>query len=393
LPSGTSNSDYLRWQNGAWVVSGTNVALGTNASNGGGGSVAIGSNAVSFNQTPGTFGVAVGAAAGANNFGDSVAIGFQAGQNSQQTMAVALGHFAGNVTQSEGAIAIGASAGFTTQGVATVACGYQAGASNQGNYAIAIGSSAGYCAQASSAIAIGACAGFTTQGLAAVAYGFQSGGSNQGNYAIAIGSSAGYCAQGPSAVAIGVSAGFVSQATNSICIGALAGASAAGAVVVGYNSQLAGTTSGIFINGTNATQSINPGTTAGCFLRPVRSLNGLGSLQPLTYNETTSEVISGTSTAQTITTNGQTLNLTNETFLRDNLLYTSAALPADPLYVGQIIRIINPFPTPNSVSISAPNGIVGSSGTIGSISVTGGVMLMIGFRIGGGAPNWTYLKL
>jgi hypothetical protein len=69
-----------------------------------------------------------------------VAIGFQAGLNSQSPYTLATGYEAGH----------------TSQGTKSVAIGYEAGNSNQGDYAVAIGHQAGHSNQADNSIVINA---------------------------------------------------------------------------------------------------------------------------------------------------------------------------------------------------------------------------------------------
>jgi hypothetical protein len=303
--------------------------------------------------------------------------------------------YAGNYDQTPNGtgIAIGYFAGYNNQGSTggagnAIAVGQFAGYSGQQDFAIAIGASAGNTVQSQYAVALGAAAGCTSQGQAAIAIGYNAGAdgvtgaTGQGDYSVALGSSAGYFGQGSRAIAVGVCAGYSGQAANTVCIGALSGASAAGAVVVGYNSQLAGTTSGIFINGTNAAQSINPGTTAGCFLNPIRGITGQGSTQlALSYNTETKEVLAISTTVQPL--GDGTIDLIYDTYVS---LYGSTKIPANPLYVGQKMYILNQ--SGNQTTVSASNGAVNAFLVSGLLANTFAVQnlqgaLLVGNTISG----------
>jgi hypothetical protein len=95
--------------------------------------------------------------------GNAVAIGVNAGVNTQGNRAVAIGLQAGETSQGVSGVAIGEQAGHTSQGVLSVAIGYYAGANAQSFSAVAIGAQAGETAQGSGAIAIGDLAGRTNQ--------------------------------------------------------------------------------------------------------------------------------------------------------------------------------------------------------------------------------------
>jgi len=74
---------------------------------------------------------------------ETIAIGYEAGQESQNAGSVAIGGYAGQYAQGMASIAIGYEAGNTGQGVFSVAIGNQAGQESQGDYSIAIGWEAG----------------------------------------------------------------------------------------------------------------------------------------------------------------------------------------------------------------------------------------------------------
>jgi hypothetical protein len=94
---------------------------------------------------------------------NAVAIGNNAGENSQGANAVAIGYYTGNTNQGENAVAIGYQAGLSTQGANAVAIGYKAGYTYQGQKSVAIGYYAGHYGQGAYSIAIGYYAGNVNQ--------------------------------------------------------------------------------------------------------------------------------------------------------------------------------------------------------------------------------------
>jgi hypothetical protein len=191
--------------------------------------------------------VAIGYQAGQNNQrSDSVAIGYQSGQNSQQQSSVAIGTQAGMFNQQSSSIAIGFQAAKTSQAVFSTAIGYLAGTYNQGSASIAIGSSAGFTAQGVQCVAIGFQSGMFGQNSQSVAIGYQCGQTGQRSQSVAIGCLAGSINQSSSAVAIGFSAGQTGQSSQAIAIGFAAGQRGQGAssVAIGYQSAQASQGSG-----------------------------------------------------------------------------------------------------------------------------------------------------
>jgi len=187
-----------------------------------------------------------------------VHIGKNAGQTSQQLLAVAIGNNAGFTGQGSSAVAVGDRAAESGQSDNAVAIGYYAGNSNQNNYAVAIGSGAGQTSQSTSAIAMGYYpAGQNSQGQNAIAIGREAGQASQSTNAIAIGFQAGNSNQGQNAIAIGNLAGPTNQSTNTIVLNA----------------------SGISLP-TTVDNSL--------YIRPIR--NTAGSNLVLSYNTTTYEV-------------------------------------------------------------------------------------------------------
>jgi S1-C subfamily serine protease len=219
--------------------------------------IAIGDSAGNINQLSGA--IAIGYQAGQTNQGtNSISIGIQAGQsqqffgavavghvaggNNQGTYATAVGYFAGQSFQKEGATAVGFEAGKGTQGSYAVAIGYQAGQTNQGQQSISIGQNAGQGTQGTFAIAIGYQGGQNTQQQQAISIGYQAGQFTQGTNGIAIGFQAGNSNQNQNAIAIGRNAGEVTQGNSGVAIGTNAGNSTQGANSIAIG-QNAGQTS------------------------------------------------------------------------------------------------------------------------------------------------------
>jgi hypothetical protein len=217
-------------------------------------SVAIGNDA--GNNTQGDFSVAIGNDAGVVDQGaNSVAIGNEAGNVDQGGFSVAIGDGAGNVDQGTGCIAIGNGAGNNTQGGFSVAIGYRAGIVDQSGNSVAIGNEAGNNTQGTNSVAIGYKAGNVDQSGNSVAIGVLAGYSSQGDSAVAIGNNAGLQGQGQYTVAIGVQAGLTDQSGNSVAIGYAAGTTNQGdySVAIGDGAG----------NGTQGTGCIAIGNGAG----------------------------------------------------------------------------------------------------------------------------------
>lgn len=200
------------------------------------------------------------------NLGNSIAIGYQAAQNSQGYQSIAIGLSAGQDVQNINAIAIGVSAGSSNQGTNAIAIGGLAGANNQGTNAIAIGQYAGQTDQAANSIVINATGTYLSAVGASSFYvapvraditqvkvlGYDAttsevtyfdipptilpSGTNYGDYLywdgstysvgdsnVVIGGNAGQYSQGASAIAIGSSAGTGNQGDFSVAIGYKAG--------------------------------------------------------------------------------------------------------------------------------------------------------------------------
>jgi hypothetical protein len=225
-------------------------------------------------------------------------------------------------------------------------------------------------------------------GSTEVKIGANAGQAAQGANSVAIGSAAGV-STATSAVSIGPSSGS-NNANNSVSIGSASSARIANGIVIGANTILGatGATGGIVLNGGGLATTITPATW-GTYITPIRSLNGLGSLQPLTYNETTSELISGSSTAQTFTATDEVMDLTRDTFIWSDNTIANVILPDNPMYVGQLLRIVR-LPTGALTVTSGTDNIVGSFGTVvTSVTINGsGLTIFVGFAVGGSTPRW-----
>jgi alpha-tubulin suppressor-like RCC1 family protein len=112
-------------------------------------------------------------------------------------------------------IALGSQAGNNSQGINTIAIGSQAATNSQGASSIAIGGEAGLNTQGTDAVAIGTDAGRTSQGTRAVAIGFESSMTNQGGNSVSIGTQS--LVSGENGIAIGKDA---RSFTNAIVINA-----------------------------------------------------------------------------------------------------------------------------------------------------------------------------
>ena len=170
-------------------------------------------------------------------------------------------------TQQDYGLAIGYEAGFESQGTSCIAIGQNAGKFNQMRDSISIGSFAGRNIQADEAIAIGYAAGYSTQGPNCIAIGGGAGADNQQEFSIAIGKFAGYTNQGTGSIAIGKFAGVTNQAARSIIIYA------------------------------NDDTSALENTVAGsCKIAPIRSAPSSNDYNVLLYNNNTKEVVRSTGT-------------------------------------------------------------------------------------------------
>jgi len=125
--------------------------------------------------------------------GNQIALGFYAGNTSQDFDCIAIGTMAGRKDQGNRAIAIGKEAGSgdpysSFQNTNAVAIGYRAGYHTQNNNAIALGATSGQWDQSSEAVAVGYGAGQTNQGQYSVCLGYYAGKTNAGKSSILINS-------------------------------------------------------------------------------------------------------------------------------------------------------------------------------------------------------------
>jgi len=108
--------------------------------------------------------------------GQSLAIGFQAGESFQKNHAVALGAYSGRINQQDAAIA----------------CGFFSGNDSQGKYAVGIGNACAQSLQGDFAVGLGASSGNIHQGIESLACGSFSGHKNLGYQSVALGHRASY---------------------------------------------------------------------------------------------------------------------------------------------------------------------------------------------------------
>jgi hypothetical protein len=180
------------------------------------------------------------------NNGASIGIGYQACDSSNLSYNVAIGYQAGRQEQG---------LGFPFQGQ-SVAVGFQAGESFQRNHGVALG----------------AFAGQLNQKDAAIACGFFSGNDTQGKYAIAIGNATGQSSQGDFGVAIGAESGNIHQGIESLACGSFSGHKNLGhqSVALGHRASYDGGdfSNTIVINATGS--NLNPEGTDRTYIKPIR---------------------------------------------------------------------------------------------------------------------------
>jgi hypothetical protein len=255
-------------------------------------SIAIGNNAGRYGQTDAS--IAIGHEAGGGSSPNSIALGYRAGYDSQDSHTIAIGTNAGKTRQGGWAIAIGNSTGSKDQGFSALAIGNSAGADDQGELAVAIGTNAGLEDQGEKSVAIGNNAGHAQQGAYAIAVGDNAGVQNQGGYAVAVGWQAGQTNQGVNSVAIGNKTGESSQGHHAIAIGHMAG-----------NINQPNYT--IILNASGATINGVGGQEASFYVAPIRDT--VATTKGVFYNPTTSEVT--TATLAAVATTGSYADLTN----------------------------------------------------------------------------------
>ena len=285
------------WSNGSTYGTGgfdantTEIAIGYQAGTNtqGAQAVAIGESAGFTMQCARAIAIGVNAGRCSQN-SDAVAVGNNAGKKCQGCYSVAVGRYAGQTSQGYSAIAIGTTAGNVSQGVGSIAIGTGAGGTGQGSQAVAIGGHAGCSGQSASAVAIGACAAATSQGSSAIAVGAGAGNCSQGGSAIAVGNAAGnnqqgqygiavgylsgHCAQGSGAVAIGRCAGFGCQKTNAVAIGYNAGQYGQGACAVAIGRNAGVTNQVTHSIVINASGNVLDPANSGFYVDPIRSATG-----------------------------------------------------------------------------------------------------------------------
>ncbi len=156
-----------------------------------------GTNRINPTNNGGSIGIGY-QACDSSNLAYNVAIGYQAGRQEQgvgfpfQGQSVAVGFQAGESFQSNHGVALGAYAGRLNQKDAAVACGFFSGNDTQGKYAIAIGNATGQSSQGDFGVAIGSSAANIHQGIESLACGSFAGHKNLGHQSVALGHRASY---------------------------------------------------------------------------------------------------------------------------------------------------------------------------------------------------------
>ena len=217
-------------------------------------SVAIGTQAGYETQGSGSIGIGR-LSGGTSQANYATAIGYYAGTSNQEQYGIALGYEAGFSTQKTRAVAIGVGAGYANQGQDGVGIGYQAGRSNQGFAALAFGSRAGWSNQSTACIAIGTDAGFSNQRPYSIALGYQAGNSNQGRNSIAIGANAGYSSQAPSSIVMSALFSTLNVQDSGFYVAPLRTITGSNTNTLGYNSNTAEI--GLIANASGGATSIN----------------------------------------------------------------------------------------------------------------------------------------
>ncbi len=180
------------------------------------------------------------------NNGASIGIGYQACDSSNLSYNIGIGYQAGRQEQGFG---------FPFQGQ-SLAIGFQAGESFQKNHAVALG----------------AYSGRINQQDAAIACGFFSGNDSQGKYAVGIGNACAQSSQGDFATALGASSGNIHQGIESLACGSFAGHKNLGyqSVALGHRASYDGGdfSNTIVINATGT--DLDPEGTDRTYIKPIR---------------------------------------------------------------------------------------------------------------------------
>ena len=219
--------------------------------------------------------------------------------------------WAEQLRQTSNKVAIGEDAGANTQSSYSVAIGPNAGQYSQGIYNVALGLGAGRLDQANGGTALGAYAGSTRQGEYATAVGMSAGGYEQGTESVAIGRNAGNSSQGGRSIAIGLNAGQNDQGEYAVAIGYLAGevSQSTGTIIINA--------SGIAVNGVSNQQD-------SLYITPIRNASGTSGV--LQYNTSTKEV--SYSNTITVNTSAWTFGADGGLTFPDSTVQTTAYVPA-----------------------------------------------------------------
>ena len=245
--------------------------------------------------------VAIGYRSGQYTQGDrSIAIGDHSGQTNQHDISISIGSYAGNNEQSTGAIAIGLNAGYQTQGQYSIAIGLLSGQTTQGENTIAIGVSAGYDNQQINSIAIGTQAGYQNQGITgdptegqAIAIGYRSGQFDQGDRTVAIGDHSGQTNQHDISISIGSYAGNNEQSTGAIAIGPNAGQTNQGEYSIAIGNSAGQLNQYTNSIAINATPTSLNTNTSGLYISPIYQTGTDSNFYTVHYKPSTKEVVYG----------------------------------------------------------------------------------------------------
>ena len=319
--------------------------------------------------------------------GSTISIGYEAGQG-QLENSIAIGNQAGYETQAHSAVAIGRNAGRTNQGENSIAISSDAGAVEQGENSIAMGYLAGGLYQSTLCVAIGALAGVNIQGTKSIAIGSQAGYSTMGACSIAIGYQAGRDGQAPSTIilnATGTTVNGVLGQDNSFYVCPVRNVVATGLSTMVYNPDT------FEIGYTTALGSSAPGGNAGAV--QYNTGTGFGGVDSFSFDDTKSKLQVSQVSVSTLTVNGMD-TLLGVQFYTDSYIDTN-------IYIG------NTPPLLPNVQINAFNLGLGSSlNPLASFSIysvtsvsltsplltfTGGILDIVGgaINLGAGSLNLT----
>jgi hypothetical protein len=291
------------------------------------GNVDIHNMALAGNITVGSSRVNINSGASANQGGNVVTIGRNAGLLNQEQYAVAVGDSAGSIDQHAFGAAFGSLAGNNNQGSGSVAFGANAGRLNQGG-GVAIGFDAAEINQGLNSVAVGPYAAQQTADIETVAVGFNAGNYQMGLRSVALGSGAGLTSMGQYAVAIGYQAGLTNQHNQSIVLNGN---------VLALNT-----------------------TASGLFIRPVRAISLAGSYLMACDGSATHEVTQ----IPTLTVNSS-----------GNLISTAAINTTDLVVTGNTSLNNTSLGNVTVGSLNISGNVLMQNATITQLQVTGNAVM------------------